>query len=212
MRPTTGLLRGLRASCLAVVGFNLALIAHVSAGGAAPAAAVLLLLAGLVCLAAVLVTRTRLNLVRIGISLSALQLVLHEALMRLGSPAVCPVTEVSTTSSMHMGHGGQPMASCAAGLAHAGLGQGSILATTTMVGAHLAATAVMAGLLAYGEKALWFLAGYVRPARWLRVSLPEPKTPARIVTSGGPPTLCRQFTSGGVGRRGPPMRGLLTAV
>jgi len=33
MRPTRGLLRGLRASLLAFVGFNLALLAHLTGGG-----------------------------------------------------------------------------------------------------------------------------------------------------------------------------------
>jgi hypothetical protein len=200
MRPNKGLLRGLRASSLALVAFSLALVAHVTAGGAAPGPAVLLPLAGFIGLAAALLTRTLLTPLRIGISLGAVQVGLHEAFMRLGSLPDCPMTDGSMAGGMQMGHGGQPMAACATGLAHAGLAQGSALTGSTMIGAHLAATAVMAGLLA----------GCARPARWLRVAPPEPPS-ARAAACHAPPTTCPQLTSGGIGRRGPPMSGLLTA-
>jgi len=201
----------LRASLLAVVGFTLALVAHVTGGGAVPRPAVLLFLAGLIGLAAVLLTRTRLTPLRVGLALSAMQAGLHEAFMRLGAQAGCPMTDGSLTGGMQMGHGSQPVAVCANGVSHAGLAQSSMLTGTTMIGAHLAATAVMVGLLAYGEKVLWFLAGCVRPARWLRV-VPAEAPPARIAAPVAPPTTCLQLTSGGVGRRGPPMSGLRTAV
>ena len=64
--PAQGLLRGLRAAALGVVGFVLALAAHVTAGGARPGPVVLLLLAGLIGLAAVLLTGARLSPVRHG--------------------------------------------------------------------------------------------------------------------------------------------------
>jgi hypothetical protein len=204
MNPTRGLLRGLRASLLAIVGFNLAMVAHVTGGGTVPGPAVLLLLAGFIGVAAVFLTRTRLTPLRVSLSLCAMQVGLHEAFMRLGPQAACPMTNGSMAGGMPMGHGGQPVAACATGLAHAGLAQGSMLTGTTMIGAHLAATAVMVGLLAYGEKVLWFLAGCVRPARWLRVVPSEPP-PARITASGAPSKMCLQFTSAGVGPRGPPM-------
>jgi len=211
MRPTRGLLRGLRASSLSLVGFTLALVAHLTAGGSVPGPAMLLLLAGFVGLAAVLLTRTRLTPLRVVMSLSAMQVGLHEAFMRLGPQAGCPLTGGSMAGGMQMGYEGQTMDACATELAHAVLAQGSVLTGATMIGAHLTATAVMAGLLAYGEQALWFLAGCVRPARWLRVAAPEPP-PDLIAASCAPRTTCMRFTSGGVGRRGPPMSGLLTAV
>jgi hypothetical protein len=76
---------------------------------------------------------------------------------------------------------------------------------------HVAATAVMAAL-AYGEKVLWFLlAEYVRPTRWLSVGLPE--LPALRITSSGAPRMFRmRLACGGVGRRGPPPRGLFAIV
>ena len=76
-----------------------------------------------------------------------------------------------------------------------------------MVGAHVAATAVMAALLAYGEQVLWFLAGCVGPLRWLRMCLPE-LPPARVVSSGVPPMFRLRLACCGVGRRSPPPRGL----
>ena len=211
LSPTKGWLRALRAASLGVVGFVLALVAHVAAEGAAPEPVALLLLAGLTGLVAVLLTGAKLSPVRVGVSLTAMQVVLHEAFMWLGSPAACLVTGVSAPAGGHMGHGGQPMIECATGMAHAGMGQTSMFAATTMVGAHVAATAVMATLLAYGEKVLWFLAGCVRPPRWLRVRLPAP--PAMPAVSCGAPRMLRvRFACGGVGRRGPPPRGLFAIV
>lgn len=204
MTPTRGLLRALRAASLGAVGFTLALVAHLAAGGAAPGSALLLPLAGLIALAAVLLTGAQLSLVRVGISLSAMQVFLHQALMWLDSQAGCQMAGVSAAGGMPMSHGSQPMNACAAA-AHSVAGQGSMLASTTMLGAHVAATAVMVGLLGYGEKVLWFLAGCVRPARWLRVSPPEPPA-ARTATCGAPRMVGAQFACGGVGRRGPPHR------
>jgi hypothetical protein len=65
--------------------------------------------------------------------------------------------------------------------------------------------------LAYGEKVLWFLAGWVRPAPWLRLGLPElPRVP---VMSYGAPRMARvRFDCGGVGRRGPPAPDLYATV
>jgi hypothetical protein len=211
MSPTRGVLRGLRAASLGAAGFGLALVAHVAAGGSAPEPAGLLLLAGLIGQTALLLTRARLSPVRVGISLSAMQVVLHEAFMWLGSPAGCSMSGTVAPGGMQMGHGSQPVLECATGMAGSGMGQGSVFAATTMLGAHIVATAVMVVLLAFGEKMLWFLAGCVRPARWMRVGLPE--LPAmRAGSSGTPRRLRAQFASGGVGRRGPPARGLSAAV
>src|SRR5665811_2199527 len=156
---------------------------------------------------AVLLTGVRLTPVRVAGSLTAMQVVLHEAFMWLGSPTACLMTGMNAPAGGHMGHGAQPMLDCATGMAHAGMGQASMFAATAMLGAHVAATAVMVTLLAYGEKVLWFLAGCVRPPRWLRVSPPE--LPAmRVVSVGAPRMLRVRFACGGVGRRGPPLRGL----
>jgi len=178
------LLRWIRAAVLGSVGFALSLVAHVAAGGAAPGSLVLMLMAGLVALAAVLITGARLGPVRVLVALTAMQVVLHEAFMWLGAPAVM--------ATMVMGH--QPGFSA-----------------TAMVGAHVAATALTAALLAYGEAVLWFLAGCVRAPLWLCVS-PFELSRLWVVSPGVPPVFGVRFACGGVGRRGPPLRGLFAIV
>lgn len=201
----------MRAASLGVVGFGLALSAHIAAGGSAPGPLAFSVLAVLIGLTALLLTGARLSRVRVGASLAAMQVVLHEAFMWLGSPAACSMTGVSTPSGMQMDHGSQPVLACATGIARAGMGQSSLFAATTMVGAHVAATAVMVVILAYGEQVLWFLAQCLRPTQWWHGGLPE--LPAvRVVTAGAPRVLRVRFACGGEGRRGPPMRSLFAAV
>jgi hypothetical protein len=72
-----------------VFGRGLALAAHVAAGRATLGSAVLLLLAGMIGLAAVLLTGARLSPARVGVSLAAMQVVVHEAFMWLSAPAAC---------------------------------------------------------------------------------------------------------------------------
>jgi hypothetical protein len=210
LSPARGLLRGLRAASLGVTGFVLALVAHVAAGGVAPGPVVLLVLAVVIGLVTVRFTGARLSPVRIGISLSAMQVVLHEVLMRLGEPSGCLMTAESAPAVAHLGRG-QLMLGCATGMAHSGMGQRSVLAAPTMVAAHAAATVVMGALLAYGEKVLWILSEVVRPPRWLRAGPPEPPA-VRVVSSGAPPMLNARYAYGGVGRRGPPPQGLFSIV
>jgi hypothetical protein len=207
LSPTLGLLRGLRAVSLGVAGFVLALVAHVVAGRAAPGPVVLVLLAGVSGLAAVLLTGVRLSPIRVGLSLVAMQGVLHEAFMWLGGPAGCSMTGMSTPAPGHLGHGGQPVLACVTGMAQTGMAQHSLFASTAMVGAHVAATALLAAMLAYGEKALWLLAGWMRPPRWLGMRPPE-LPPVRVVIARAPQMLWVRYALGGVGRRGPPPRGL----
>jgi hypothetical protein len=213
LSPAQGLLRGLRAASLGVVGFLLALGAHVAAGGAAPGPVVVLLLAGLIGAAAVLLTGARLNPVRVVVSLAIMQVCLHEAFTRLSGPADCLMAGVSAPAGGHlgMGQGAQLVLDCATGLTHAGMVRGSMSAAMTMLGAHVAATAVMAALLAYGDRVLWALAAWVRPVPWLPMGLPELPA-ARVFSCGAPPMLRVRFPCGGVGRRGPPPRGRFAIV
>jgi hypothetical protein len=215
--PTRGWLRLLRACSLGVVGFVLALLAHMAAGGAAPGPVALIPLAGLIGTAAVLLTAARLSPLRIGVSLAAMQVVLHEAFMRLGSTTDCGMAAMSAPGAMQTGQGAQPAVVCPAGMAHVMIEQGSAIArssawgATAMLGAHVAATAVMATLLAYGEKVLWLLVRWVLPAPCLRVHLPA--LPAvRSVSDTTPPMVRLRLASGGVGRRGPPPEALSAIV
>jgi hypothetical protein len=211
VKPTRGLLRWIRAASFGVGCFALALTAHVAAGGARPGLVALFLLTGLTGLSAVLLTGFRLGLLSVILTLATMQAALHQAFMWLGSPAACVMTGMSASAGGGMGQSTQPMLGCATGMAQAGMGETSALAGAAMVGAHVAATAVMAALLAYGEQALWFLAGWVRPLRWLRMVLPE-LPQVRVGSPVAPRMLRVRFACGGVGRRGPPQRGLLAVV
>jgi hypothetical protein len=213
LSPTQGLLRGMRAASLGVVGFVLALVAHVAAGGVAPGPVALILLAGLTGLAAVLLTGVRLTSVRIGVSLAAVQVVLHEVFMALGARTGCTLTGMSSAAGALMGRSARAVAlsGCATAMAHTRMGQPSMFAATAMVGGHVAATAVMVALLAYGEKVLWFLAGWVGPHRSLRVDRPQLQA-MRAVSCGASPMFRVRFACGGVGRRGPPLRALFAVV
>jgi hypothetical protein len=139
-----------------------------------------------------------------------MQVILHEVFMRLGAPADCVMTGVSGPAGAQMGHA-QAMLGCATSIAHPGMGQSSMFSALTMMGAHVAATTIVAALLAYGEKVLWFLAEFVREPRWLRMGLPE-LLAVRLVSSGTPPRFGVRFAYGGVGRRGPPQPGSLAIV
>ena len=202
-------MRGLRAGSLGVVGLVLALTAHVVAGGAAPAPVALTLAAGLIALAALLVTAVRLSLLQIGVSLAAMQVVLHEGFMWLAAPADCTMTAltaVSAPSAMQIGQDGQPAMVCAAGMTPAGMGQGSTFGAAAMLVAHVMATAVMVVLLAHGERVLWFLVRLVFPAPCPRVHLPQLPAVRSDFPHAAPMVRARlRLTSGGVGRRGPPV-------
>jgi hypothetical protein len=210
LSPTRGWLRAARAASFGVVGFVLALAAHVAAGGATPGQPAIVLLAALTGLAAVLLTGVRQGPFRVGVLVCAMQVVLHESFMWLGAPASCAMTAVGASAGGAMSHGGPPapLFDCAAGMAQVGMDQPSVFAAPVMVGAHVAATAMIAALLAYGETVLWFLAGWALPPRWFSVGLSELPL-AREVSSFAPPVLPVRVACGGVGRRGPPTRVLL---
>src|ERR1035437_9670426 len=97
--PAQGLLRGLRTASPGVAGYVLALAAHVAAGSAAPGPIVLFLLAGLISAVSVLLTGVRLSPVRVVLCLTAMQVVLHEAVMRLSGPAGCGMPAMSAMSA-----------------------------------------------------------------------------------------------------------------
>ena len=83
MAPTSRLLGGLRAASLGVVGFVLARVAHVAAGGLTPGPVMLSLLAGLIGLAAVLLTRVRVSALGSGMSVMGASMAFMSTAMRL---------------------------------------------------------------------------------------------------------------------------------
>jgi hypothetical protein len=83
MAPTSGLLGGLHAASLGVVGLVLALVAHVAARGLTPGPVMLFLLAGLIGLAAVLLPRVQVSAVRTGMSVMGASMAFMSTAMRL---------------------------------------------------------------------------------------------------------------------------------
>ncbi len=192
--PSSGALRWVRAAVLGLSCVLLALGAHVLAGGAAPSALTLLVLAVPIGCSCVLATGTRAGPLRIGLVLAAGQVGLHEAFMLAGAGAGCgPATAAGVMPT----HGTAAMVHCAGGPAMAG-------PSTTMVGAHIAAGLATALLLAHGERLLWAGHGWaVRPYLLLEHAGTRPITRSAVL-----PVVRRGSSTrrpmGGVRRRGPP--------
>lgn len=214
--PASGPLRLARALGVAAVVFGLAAGAHVAGGAELPVPSVLALLAAVVLAGSVMVTRSRLGLVAVGCLLGVGQFALHHAFGLLTPPPDCAPAATPAADAGHAHHGGHatvgagcathaaapvdgPVSGLASGLTH---GQ---LVDRTMLFAHVAATLAAALVLLLGDRALWWLAAWLRPA-WERLvavaRLPEgllPGVPRGQVVMAGP-----QPQSGPAGVRGPP--------
>ncbi|MDM7854904.1 hypothetical protein [Cellulomonas alba] len=173
--PASGPLRAARAALVAAATVALGALAHVLGGGAPPSATLLGALAALGFAPAVLATRRRLGpLLAVGL-LGAGQAIVHLALGVVG-PMTCVVPGVA--AGPHAGHGvagaaarltelsagaggmavpGGTGAGCAPAAVHVVLGGGTMLAL------HVLATVVTGLLVAGGERALWWLAAWLRP-------------------------------------------------
>jgi hypothetical protein len=190
--PARGALRLGRAAVLGVCCLLLSLTAHVLAGGAAPSPLALIVLAVPVACLSILVTGERAGLTRIGGTLAATQVGLHEGFMLLAQPH-CNLPTMA-------GHGHTAVGvamSCTPAMPMAG-------PSALMFAAHVAA-AVATGLLLWrGERLLWAL------VTWLAVALPQALDPLPVPARGrAHPVAVRRSTRssttlGGVGRRGPP--------
>lgn len=217
--PTRGATRIARAAAFGVATLALASGAHVSAGGALPSAMVLASLVLPLTMAAVILTSRRCGLLFLLGSLTAAQVLLHEALMTLTSHAPGEMLAaavggqhgahalVSGPSSGSMsGHSTSAMDSAMGGVALAGAGGWS----AAMMAMHALATVVTALLLARGEQALWQLVARLLPAL--------PCIP-RLLSCGprqapvllSVPVLRPSLVSGGSGLRGPPSGIVATA-
>lgn len=170
----------------------LSLTAHVLAGEAAPSLVALLVLAVPVACLSTLVTGERAGLLRIGSTLAATQVGLHEGFMLLAQP------HCDQPAMAGHGHTAAGAAlSCTPAMQMAG-------PSTVMLTAHVAAAVATGLLLWLGERVLWAL------VTWLAGALPQALDPlpgpagrsARtVVVRRSTPSLT---TLGGVGRRGPP--------
>lgn len=154
---------------------------------------------------------TQLRLGRLGLvaALGAAQLVLHESLMWL-APSQSGACSGVMRPVGH--HGGGYVMSCGAPMAGMPM-PSSAHSATVMFAAHAAATVALALVLFVGERALWFLATFLRPVLrwWPEVPVLAPSAgvrPGAALAIHGP----LRFVSGGVGRRGPPLWGVLSTV
>lgn len=213
--PTRGATRVARAAAFGVATLALASGAHVSAGGALPSVMVLASLALPLTMAAVILTSRRCGLLFLLGSLTAAQVLLHEALMSLSShaPGEMLAAAVGGQHGAHAlvsgpmsGQSTSAMDSAMGGVALAGAGGWS----AAMMAMHALATVVTTLLLARGEQALWQLVARLLPAL--------PCIP-RLLSCGprqapvllSVPTLRPSLVSGGSGLRGPPSGIVATA-
>jgi hypothetical protein len=191
--PARGALRLSRAAVLGACCLLLSLTAHVLAGGAAPSAMAMLVLAVPVACLSILVTGERAGLLRIGSALAATQVGLHEGFMLLAQPH-CSLPAMA--GHAHSAAVGAAM-SCSPAMPMAG-------PSVVMVAAHVAAAAATGLLLWQGERLLWAL------VTWLAVTLPQALRPVSApARRPAQPVVVRRSarlwtTLGGVGRRGPP--------
>ena len=154
----------LRATAVATVILTLAAGAHLAAGGALPAPAIMLAALSLTALGSTAATRLRLGFPALAALLGGGQLALHEVFSAFSSPGTNPGSGTATPHESHLAGAGI-LAPAVDHLAGAAATAGPL-----MLSAHILATLASALLLAKGEAALWALAAWLRPL----VALPQP--------------------------------------
>ncbi|MBD5785695.1 hypothetical protein IF650_05835 [Cellulosimicrobium terreum] len=219
--PVVGPLRVARAALVATLVLALSALAHRVGGGALPDPLVLAALAAFTFAGTTAVARARFTVPRLVLVLGGAQLALHTAFRTLGHGVASCVT-----APVPAGHGGHAsLAVCdgplaplgdGAAAAHSHLltgaagGAGTVAsADNVMLAAHVVATAVLAVVLARGERALErFLA-------WAR-SCPTTAGPVALVPAVRQTVLLvRQVpvlavrVVGVAPTRGPPLQGVL---
>jgi hypothetical protein len=187
--PATGPLRLVRAGTVAVVTVALAALAHVLAGGGLPPVVVLVTLTALVLAAAVVVTGRRLGRVGALALLGVGQVAVHSSFSLFTSMACMPGPTDEAALFGHVHHAGMVMQSqVACTSADAGVSQ-PLLGGSAMLVLHLVATVVAALVIAGADRALWWLAAWLRPLVGTAepvVVVPRPSlpTPAEVPWSG----------------------------
>lgn len=195
---------------------GLAAGAHLLGGGTLPAPGIMVGILALHMLCSTVATKFKLSIPAMAGLLGSSQIVLHQAFDALSHGA--HATGVGGAAAA--GHHGMTAEAHAASLlaaaapladpATASLGHAAGM-SGWMLAAHIAATLAAAGLLAYGESALWALAGWLRPlcqraavirlipvqdARPRIVPRPLPRLPWRNLrpnTRRGPPSAAAVF-------------------
>ena len=211
--PASGSLRGLRVAVVAVAGTLLGVGAHAAAGGGLPTPGDAALASVIPALAGLWLTGKRRGWLSIAVVLGLVQFVLHTWLMSTGLVESC----LRGGGGGHLAHGAAAVGGCAAGSpmagvssagAHAGMHAGGHPAgdSAAMVLAHAVAVVVTALVLAAGERALWQLLQWLRPAlQLIRAALPVLPRRVTVPVAVTVPLVrhCAADLSG-FGRRGPP--------
>lgn len=154
-----------RTAAMALSVMSLAAGAHLLGGGRLPPAPVLAASAALVVLAVVVLTRWKLKSPAVGAVLTGGQVLLH-ALFSALSPSAAEGPALP--AAILGGH----QHSVVSAVGHVPVGENTHLHLLwdlgpAMLTAHLAATLATALMLARGEAALWALAAWLRPVRFL---------------------------------------------
>lgn len=172
--------RLLRTTLVGATIFGLAAAAHLVAGGTLPAPPILAAILALHILCSTVATTFKLNLPVMLALLASSQVVLHQSFDSLSHSAhAVAVTGAQAQALSHHGMSAEGHAAAmlstvmapdlsstmASGMASSGLEALSHSGPLSlwMWAAHIAATLAAAGLLAYGENALWSLANWLRP-------------------------------------------------
>ncbi len=198
--PTTGALRLARAGLVAVVTVALASLAHVLAGGALPPLPVVGALAAVALAAAVLLTRSRVRPTGAVVLLGAGQLAVHSS-FRLVAPMACMTGP--TTTGAHV-HGAAAVLPSAAECSAVGAAHPMVLGASAMLVLHVVATVVAALLIAGVDRAIWWLAVWLRPlvaGPAVAVVVPRPALPTATET----PWSLHAWWRDAAPRRGPPV-------
>ena len=187
--PATGPLRLARGAVVAVVTVALAALAHVLAGGSLPPFVVVVSLTALVLAAAVVLTGRRLG--PVGAVAPARRRAARGALVvqpvHVHGLHAGPTDQAALFGHQH--HPGMVMQSQAACTAvDPGLAQ-PVLGESAMLVLHVVATVVAALVLVGADRALWWLAAWLRPlvggpAPVVVVPRPSLPTPAEVPWSG----------------------------
>ncbi|MBO3086141.1 hypothetical protein [Cellulomonas fengjieae] len=196
--PATGPLRLARAAVVAAVTVALAALAHVLAGGSLPPFVVVVSLAAVVLAAAVVLTGRRVGPVGAVALLGVGQLAVHSVFSLVTSMACLP----AATLAGHQHHPGMAMPSQAACAADPALAQ-PVLGVSAMLLLHAVATLVVALVVVGTDRALWWLAAWLRPlvgGPAPVVVVPRPSLPAPAEVPGPVTTRWRDV----VPLRGPP--------
>lgn len=217
--PASGTLRVLRVAIVTVAGTMLAVAAHAAAGGDLPEPGAVVSASVIPALAGLWLSGRRRGWPSIAAVLSAVQVVVHGWLMSAAAAEACSgggghvahhaaaVVRCSSVPGMpgilgtHGMHGGSLRAGPVADWP---LAEGS----GAMVMAHAVAVALTALVLAAGERAVWQLVQWLRPAlRLLRVTVAVvSRRPAVPVLAAVPVLRLSPADLSGPGRRGPPAR------